>query len=219
MENGRKVFVPYWLRRSPEPLQKDVLIILGRCNAIRHLANNVNGESDEADLKGVRVDLKDSLLEISNRDGTEDNPLWAAVMMIRPQVINGRMATSVTEEIAQALWGLRCDEPAFAEFFGKLAGRLRRHQINFYRAAISGGQLTTKEKNGEWRSHYFPGIPFSVRTEAGVKLSTSSENMPAVVKAYNIMAAKTAGNAKTAMEAVIADINELSKNLYPLPRK
>ncbi|MBI2626233.1 MAG: hypothetical protein HYW69_01410 [Candidatus Nealsonbacteria bacterium] len=217
--DGRKAFVPYWLRRSEESLQKDVMIILGRCNAIRRLATNTNGEGDEADLEGARVDLKDSLVEISSRGDTGDNPLWAAVMMIRPQVINGRMATSVTEEISQALWDLKEDcaekQADKAELFGKLAGRLRRHQINFFRTVISGGQLIAKEKNGEWRNHYFPGIPFAFRTEAGVKLSTSPENMPAVIKAYKVMAEKTIGNARTAIDAVIADMETLSKGLYP----
>lgn len=218
MENGKRRFVPYWLRRSEEPLQKDVLLILDSCMAIRRLINTT-GDGDEADLEGARIDLKEALVTIHQKGKPEANPLWAAVMMIRPQVINGRLPVSVTEEVARGLWNLKEEaeekEPAKTEFFGRLAGRLRRHQINFYRAVITGGPLTAKETNGEWHTHYFPGIPFSARTEAGVKLSTAPENVPAVVKAYKLMAGKTSGNAKAAIEAVIADIEELSKHLYP----
>lgn len=216
MENGRKRFVPYWLRRCEELLQQNVLLILDRCNAIRRLANT-NGDGDEADSEGARIDLKDALGEIYQRGTPEDNPLWAAVMMIRPQVINGRLYTSVTEEVARALWALNKaeeKEPIKAEFFGKLAGRLRKHQINFFRATIHGEPLTTKEKNGEWHAHYFPGIPFAVRKEVGVRLSTAPENVGAVVKAYKLMAEKTTGYAKTALDAVIADIEILSERLY-----
>lgn len=216
--NGKRRFVPYWLRWSEEPLQKDVLLILDRCNAIRHLTN-ANGDGDEADLEGARTDLKDALVEIYQRGKPEDNPLWSAVMMVRPQVISGRLPISITEEIAQAMWSIKNEcgekEPAKAEFFGKLAGRLRKHQINFFRAVIAGGTLTAKENNGEWKNHYFSGIPFPIRREAGVKLSTAPENIPAVLKAYKIMAGKTAGDAKTAIEAVIADMETLSRRLYP----
>lgn len=220
VENGKKRFVPRWLRRCEEPLQQNVLTILDRCNAMRRLSHT-NGSSDGADLEGARVDLQDTLESIFNKNGgnPEKNPLWEAVMMIRPQVINGRLLTSVTEEIAQALWALKDEagekELAKAEFFGKLAGRLRKHQINFFRAVISGGTLTAKEKDGEWKNHYFPGISLFVRMEAGVRLSTAPENVEAVVKAYQLMAEKTTGHAKTAIEAVVADIETLSERLYP----
>lgn len=224
MENGRKRFVPYWLRWSEEPLQKDVLLILERCNAIRRLTI-INGDGDEADREGARVDLQDVMAEIFNRNGgnREDNPLWSAIMMIRPQVISSRLPISITEEVAQALWTLRGEagekEPVKTEFFGRLAGRLRKHQINFFRAVIAGGMLVAKEKNGEWQNHYFSGIPFPVRMEAGVKLSTAPENVEAVIKAYKTMAEKTSGHAKTAIEAVIADIQNLSERLYSQQKK
>lgn len=219
MEITRKRFVPYWLRKREPELQKNVLTIIDRCNAIRRLIENGNS-GEESDLEAARINLRDTLTEILETGDVKNNPLWDAIMTIRPRVIDGRLPTSVTEEVAEALWDRKNEakEPMIAEFFGKLAGRLRRHQINFFRATIAGGPLVAKEKTGEWRTHYFSGIPFNTRPEAGVKLSTAPENVEAVVKAYQLMARKTAGHAKTALEAVIADITELSNNLYP-PKK
>lgn len=219
----RKIFVPYWLRRTELPLQEDVLNILNKCNAIRRLLPNVNGDGDEADIEGARMDLRDTLNEIFEKGNTITSPLWAAVMAIRPQVINGRLPVTVTEEIAQAIYRLKNTEydqsSPEAVFFGRLAARLRQHQINFFRVVITGREpFSAKDTSGQRRTHYFHGIPFSIRKEAGVKLSTHPDNLPSVLKAYQIMAAQTTGHAKIALEEVIADIGELSVNLYPPAR-
>lgn len=218
----RRRWIPYWLLRSDESLQKNTMTILDRCNAIRRLLCNTNESGDQADLEGARIDLRDTLAEIFKEGNTEVNPLWAAVMVIRPQVINGRLPVSVTEELANALYNLKnAESPDSLEaaFFGKLAARLRRHQVNFFMATIAGQPLVAKENTGAWKTHYFPGIPFSIRKEAGVRLSTHPDNVPSVIKAYELMAAQTAGHAKTAIEAIIADIEGLSVNLYPQPRR
>lgn len=200
--------IPSWLERYDENLQKNALLILDHCNAIIELLRNNYGEGDESDIEGARTDLRDVLFKMAGDD------LWSAVMIIRPQVLNGRLPVSITEEIEQALWFLKNNaaNEADAEFFGKLAGQLRKRQIDFYRAVIAGEPLSVKE-NGAWTMHYFPGIPLSIRKEAGVRLTTHPDNLQIIISAYCLMAEKTTRYAKTAIEAVIADIRELAKNL------
>ena len=201
--------IPRWLERYDEKTQQNILLIISRYYAIIHLLENNSGGGDLADIKAAKINLRDAL----SNDMTRDE-LWSAVMLIRPQVLNGRFPVSFAEEIEQALlaeknYGIVADP----SFFDKLAGQINKHQVGFFRAVIAGGAFSAKDSKGVERAHYFPGIPLHIRREAGVQLTTKPDNLQMVAAAYRVMAQETAGHARTALEAIIADIKELSRNL------
>ena len=215
---------PEWIENiRDETLRKNVATIFTAIGQVRFPQVRyqlTRGKADEAKLESAEQDFRDKLLGIYSSGTPEKNPLWDAIMMVRPQVIGGNLDTIYTQAIAEALWTIKdssCGDKeeytADAAFFGRLASRLNGKYITFYRATISG-DLLAERKNGKTIMHYFPGIPLSIRWEAGVRLSTRPDNLEAVKKAYQIMAERADGAGREAMEAHLRDIEYLAKLLF-----
>ncbi len=206
---------PYWIRKiEDENLREAVTEIFKAAGQVRYRQGRykmTQSDGDEADLEAAREELRDKLLEIYIKGTPEKNPLWAAIMMIRPQVIGRYLDPQYTTAIADALWAIKNSadgNEVKATFFGRLGARLNGKQITFYRAVVSG-DVIGERKEGKYAMHYFPGIPRSIRQEAGVKLSTHPTNADAVKKAYGLMIQKAEGPAKEAIEAHLRDIEYL----------
>lgn len=212
MKNGGNY--PYWTRWiKDENLKKAIGEILEACQRI----SNYSRRTDEADpdVEGARADLRDTLTQIYESGNGSENPLWAAVMQIRPRVIGARLDPVQLQYIASELWNIRNNDGGNEEktaFFGRLAMRINGRDISIARAIISGGVYEERKKGEKPELHCFPGIPYAMRKEAGVKLTTHPDNVQAVVKAYEIMLGKAAdGPAKQAIEANIDDIKIVTK--------
>lgn len=217
---------PFW--RTDEELKEHVLTIIGLCERVQNL-EDAQTETDEQDYEAAMDDLHSCLLDIyESGEDKSNNPLWNAVMQIRPQGIRehppyGGRYSRVLRTLAPLLWDIKEEaqedgETEKANFFAMLASRLNGRQLAFARAVLNGGVFL--ERRGEQKfAHYFPPIPFSVRREAGVKLSTHPNNVEAVKKAYAIMHRQAAeGPAQRLIEAAHEDMERLASEIYPMLR-
>lgn len=214
--------IPFWIDRIQDIMSKQNIInILKTCKNVVSLKRRAIDESlsDAADIEGAMQDLEEELRNISKKaQDLQNNPLWQAVMQIRPQVIGGVLPVAYTQILSEALWAIKNEfteagDEEKANFFGRLASRLNSRDVNFFRAVITGGSIAVFVEKSSGNKHYFPGIPRNIRKECGVKLSTHPDNIESIRAGYMLMIEETDGYARKALEANLEDLTQLFKSM------
>lgn len=214
--NGGNGKYPRWFENIEEELKEPVYRMVGACRKVGYLEKKyreTQSDGDKSDLEGAKQDLNSILLEVHDTGtGNDNNPLWNAIMHIRPRIIGKRMNPFFNQYLLTELWKIRDEaKEAGAEekgnFFGKLGGQLI--DVPLTRGFISGDVVVQHEGNGKKTYHYPPGIPPAIRQKVGVKNTTRRDNWPKVQKAYEMMRDQTTGAARKAMEGHLEDLNEI----------
>ena len=224
----RKNSYPRWIDKIKDILRENVADIVQLSKTVSYkYYNRDRSNNDLLALEIAKDNLKDKLVEISESGDYQKNPLWEGLMQIRPKIIEKRLNLVDGQNIVTELWNIKEEseksgeeEQEKAGFFRKLALQLNGKTLNFYTAIISGGVYEERGVKGKSKYHFFVGIPFQIRKEAGVKLTTKPENFPLIVKAYETtydIAAE--GAAKMAIKAQIEDMKEIFAKDFSFERK
>ncbi|HEY9584258.1 MAG TPA: hypothetical protein VJI33_01620 [Candidatus Paceibacterota bacterium] len=146
-------------------------------------------EEDHSDYEEARIDLRSTLMEISEQPKTEvpgsrpHNKLWDAMMTIRPNLLANRLPKRFVFILDQELWTLmeecRMNRQFLkAEFFEKLHEQMAEKPVCGWRALISGGVVVERKNHGELVLHNFPfRIPRDVIRAVGLKMTTRMDNV------------------------------------------
>lgn len=207
---------PKWVEGLDEDLRKPAHQLHRACgtvNARQREYRNSQTSGTRADLEGAYQDLRDTMIEIFESGPAEKNPLWTIVTKINTLNIIGAFNPYGMNQIINAVWTLKKEaeerkDETQSRFFGRLKARITYSPL--IRATYYGGPVSIRGEH-----HHFRGVPKSIRDEVGMKATTHPENIPQIIKAYEMMCGDKmlTDSAKKQMEA---ELNDLGETLTPI---
>lgn len=187
---GRNNYSFRWIEKVDDPETRENIENLLRACKIVASYNYQKIELEPTDYEGTRQDLRFTMKEIYQSTHTEEtnghNPLWDAMMYIRPKMLLKqvpkhfiRIISTELREIIRETQEAQGDQK-MVDFFTVLAKEMGEFRINICRALRSGDVVVERRKDGNNVLHGFPfRIPQDIAQEVGLKLTTKLDNLQA----------------------------------------